>query len=262
MKIRKNEFATGLLVLVTLLVLVGALVYLGMPGLVRPLNTYRIYYDNAKGLRPGALVLLAGREVGKVKSLQSPVPFDKRPKDHPDYEVLIEVRVDRDAEIYNDNTVLLTQEGLMGQMLIDFVKGDKKSGRAEDKKEFIGQRIPDLTESVSDQVKRLTGPGSDFAETLRNAKGFMEKINQPEVKDMIVNAKGITERINSPKLNGILENAEQFTDTLKREPWRLIWPSTKKYGDEPPEEKNGDPDKDTKKNPPAPTKRDQVGTKH
>ena len=28
------------------------------------------------------------------------------------------------------------------------------------------------------------------------------------------------------------DNFQQMTDTLKRQPWRLIWPSTKKY-DEP-----------------------------
>lgn len=236
MKIRKNEFATGLLVLVTLAILVGALVFLGMPGVIRPLNTHRIYFDNAKGIRPGAPVLLAGREIGKVKALESPVPKNKRPADHPDYEVAIVVRVDRDASIYNNTTVQLTQEGLMGQMVIDFVKGDESSGRAEDGKEYVGQRIPDLSESVSDQIKRLTGPGSDLAETIRNAKEMMEKINQPELKEIVLNAKEVTEKINRQELGGIIKNAEQFTDTLKREPWRLIWPSTKKYGDEEPAE--------------------------
>src|SRR5947209_9648805 len=32
-----------------------------------------------------------------------------------------------------------------------------------------------------------------------------------------------------PDLNETVENAKQFTDTLKHQPWRLIYPSTKKY---------------------------------
>lgn len=253
MKIRKNEIATGLLVIVTFVILAGALVFLGMPGVVKPLNTHRIYFDNAKGIRPGAPVLLAGREIGKVKTLESPVPKDKRPADHPDYEVMIEVRVDKEARIYNNTTVLLAQESLMGQMQIDFVKGDEATGRVEDGKEFVGQRVPDLSESVSGQIERLTGPGSDLAATIRSAKELMAKVNQPEVTDIIKNAKELTgeareimDKINRPALSGIVEDTKQMTDTLKREPWRLIWPSTKKYGDEK-EEKETEPGKDSKK---------------
>ena len=40
---------------------------LGAPGLFRPLVTYKIYLDNAAGIKLGAPVLLAGRKVGQVK---------------------------------------------------------------------------------------------------------------------------------------------------------------------------------------------------
>jgi len=40
-----------------------------MPGVIKPLNTYRIYYDNANGIRPGAPVLLAAGK--SVKSRPS-----------------------------------------------------------------------------------------------------------------------------------------------------------------------------------------------
>jgi ABC-type transporter Mla subunit MlaD len=219
MNIPKNEMTTGVLVLLTMGVLTLGLVIVGMPGLIRPMNTYRIYYDNANGIRPGAPVLLAGREIGKVTELQSPVPPDKRPAGHPDYEVSIDVQVDRDAEIYHTVVVHLTQQGLMGQMVVDFVKGDATSGLAEDGREFVGMRMPDLSESVSKNIERLTGPESDLAKTIKSTSEFMEKLNGSEVTEVI-------------------SNTEQMTDTLKREPWRLIWPSTKKYpGDkEPPEE--------------------------
>jgi hypothetical protein len=32
-------------------------------------------------------------------------------------------------------------------------------------------------------------------------------------------------------------NLEQASDTVKRQPWRLIWPSTKKYDGDPAPEK-------------------------
>jgi len=42
-----------------------------------------LYYDNASGIRPGTPVLLAGREIGKVTQLYSPVRLEMRPKNHP-----------------------------------------------------------------------------------------------------------------------------------------------------------------------------------
>ena len=215
MQIHKNEVTTGILVLVSGAVLIGVLALLGAPGLIKPLNTYRIYYDNAGGVRPGAPVLLAGREIGKVTRMESPVPMDNRPAGHPEDEVVIDVQVDRKAEIYRTVEVRLTQQTLMGQQVIDFVHGDPNSGVAPNKTEFVGERVPDLSESVSNEVKRLTGPGSDLAETLRNAHIFMDTLNHSQIKETI-------------------ENAKDMTDTLKREPWRLIWPSTKDYGSDKP----------------------------
>jgi ABC-type transporter Mla subunit MlaD len=214
MQVHKNEITTGILVVATFGFLVAILVVIGLPGVIRPLNTYRIYYDNANGIRPGAPVLLAGREIGKVIALESPVPLDKRPVGHPDYEVSIDVQVNRKAEIYHTVTAHLTQQGLMGQEVIDFVQGDETSGLAPNHTEFVGERVPDISEAMADDMKHLTGPDSDLAATIKNAKTFMETLNHSQIPQVI-------------------KNTEQFTDTLKREPWRLIWPSTKSYpGDE------------------------------
>src|SRR3954454_19911994 len=73
MQLRRNETLTGLLVIGTIAVLVGTLILLGTPGLFRPLQTYRIYFDNAAGIKLGAPVLLAGRKIGQVQKLYSPV---------------------------------------------------------------------------------------------------------------------------------------------------------------------------------------------
>src|SRR4051812_50032010 len=73
MQLRRNEFMTGLFVVVTVAIVVGVLILLGAPGLFRPLVTYRIYFDNAAGIKLGAPVLLAGRKIGQVARLYSPV---------------------------------------------------------------------------------------------------------------------------------------------------------------------------------------------
>jgi ABC-type transporter Mla subunit MlaD len=242
MQIHKNEIKTGILVLVTLGVLLTALVIVGMPGLIKPLNTYRIYFDNAQGIRPGAPVLLAGREIGKVTILSSPVPMEKRPQGHSDYEVCIEVKVAKKAEVYREVTVHLTQQGLMGQMVIDFVQGDPTSGLADDHAEFTGERIPDISEMASDNMERLTGPDSDLAGTLANAKMLTENLNrltspEEDLSLTIKKAKTFMDTLNKSDVPQVIKNTEQLTDTLKRQPWRLLWPSTKSY----PEDKKDSP---------------------
>ena len=77
MQFRRNEVLTGLLVVATLAVLTGVLVLLGAPGLFRPLVSYKIYFDNAAGIKLGAPVLLAGRKIGQVATLYSPVSRDE-----------------------------------------------------------------------------------------------------------------------------------------------------------------------------------------
>ncbi len=73
MQLRRNEILTGLLVLSTVAALTGVLILLGAPGLFKPLITYSIYLDNAAGIKLGAPVLLAGRKIGQVENLYSPV---------------------------------------------------------------------------------------------------------------------------------------------------------------------------------------------
>ncbi len=209
----KHALTTGLLVLGTLGVLIAVLVVIGMPGLINKLNTFQISYDNANGIRPGAPVLLAGREIGRVTMLESPVPMENRPEGFEHHEVLITVQVAAEAQIYDKVVARLGQQGLMGQQIIDFVQGDEASGLAEDNKLFVGERVPEISEAMSDHMDRLTGPESDLAATIKNSKVFMQTLNNSEIQ-------------------AILQNTKEFTETIKSEPWRVLWPSKKPPSDE------------------------------
>src|SRR6516164_7966647 len=73
MQLERNEILTGLLVIGTIGVIAFLLVLLGAPGLFRPLVTYKVYFDNAAGIKPDAMVMLAGRKIGQVQKLYSPL---------------------------------------------------------------------------------------------------------------------------------------------------------------------------------------------
>ena len=339
MNIVRNEIRTGLLVVLTIAVLVAVLVYLGAPGVFTPQHTYRIYFDNASGIKPGAQVMLAGRKIGQVHKLYSPVPESERPD--PKMETLIEVRVAANAKIYNHVRVQITQAGsLLADSVIDFSSGEEASGLAGDGTKFIGERAGSLADAVpmvlgrldpvlnklngtldslqktSDNLARLTSEGADlpiaFAEfkdfgknlndisayggplrnslenietltsdqgklgmslnhladltgpdgslskTFKNAEKFTGDLaNSKDVPVILRNFREASENLDrtltqvGQQFGVIGNNLEQASDTVKRQPWRLIWPTTKKYEGEPNAKPTPSPTPGPKKKPSA-----------
>jgi ABC-type transporter Mla subunit MlaD len=308
MQLKRNEILTGLLVLVTVALLTGILILLGAPGLFRPLVTYQIYMDNAAGIKLGAPVLLAGRKIGQVEELYSPVSKEDAaraeasaaalqaggsnptPAQKPKYEARIDVRVDKDAHVYKDAKARLITLGLLGETAIDFTQGNDSSGRASDGEIFAGERVPDFGESISkmldivqpvateatatlkelqtttQNLSRITDENSQLNMGLAQFRTFVENLTSLTARDSSLSLalKNIEKmstdltsndnititiqnfRESSDKLKGIMDdlaqlgpdlkessaNVKEATATLKTQPWRLIWPSTKKYPEE------------------------------
>ena len=315
MQLRRNEILTGMLVLITVAVLTAILILLGAPGLFKPLVTYRIYLDNAAGIKLGAPVLLAGRKIGQVEKLYSPVTKDEAMRADaaakalvtPDpnatptpakstptpppavlrFEARIDVRVDKDALVYKYAKTRLISLGLLGETAIDVTQGNDSSGRASDGEMFAGERVPDFGEAIAkmlDVVKpvaveatatlkelqttaqnlaKITDESSQLNMSLAQFRTFAENLTSLTGRDssLSITLKKIEKistdlssndnisvtlqnfRESSQKLKGIIgdlgtvgpdlkasgENVKEFTDTLKREPWRLIYKKTKEY---------------------------------
>ena len=304
MQLRRNEILTGIFVLATLAVLTFVLILLGAPGLFRPLSTYKIYFDNAAGIKQGAPVLLAGRKIGQVDTLYSPVskkeaeralqagnarPSGGSPTPAPKFEVRIDVQVDRSADVFKDAKVRLTTLGLLGETAIDFSQGSESVGRAQDGEIFVGERVPDFSEAVSrmlnliepvassatgalkqlqgtaENLSRITEDNSHlnmaiaqfrtFAENLTNLTARdsslslslknVEKISNQltendNLKVTLQNFRSSSEELKSaldeltPSLKIAGKNIVDLTTTVKLQPWRLVWPSTKKYPEDEP----------------------------
>ena len=305
MQLQRNEILTGLLVLATVAILTGILILLGAPGLFRPLVTYKIYLDNAAGIKHGAPVLLAGRKIGQVDNLFSPVSSEDAARAEaaansvkpdasptpgalkPRYEARIDVRVDKDAIVYKDARTRLVTLGLLGETAIDITQGNESSGRASDGEIFAGERVPDFGESISkmldivqpvateatatlkelqttaENLSRITDENSQLNMALAQFRTFVEnltsmtardsslsialknvekistdissndniKITLQNFRDSSGQLKGILDDLNQlgPDLKESGQNVKEATATLKTQPWRLIWPATKKY---------------------------------
>ena len=312
MKFERNEITTGILVLSTVGVLLAVILFLSAPGLFHSLNTFQIFFDNASGVRPGAPVLVAGRKIGQVSAIDSPVAKAKRPAKYPEDEVLITVNIGRDARVYRNATARMQQNGLLGEQVIDFVGGTEESGVAESGYQFVGERVPDLNSALprvlsiiepvassatltlgrlnqtvdilntvfgqegelrgaltklratADNLTAITAPDGSLTKslgnvqelttrlksddgplmaTLNNLKKTTEDINRDgRITRMLTNFEQVSRRADvavnnanklitglGPPVNTLLGNLNQMTDTLKRQPWRIVWPVTKKY---------------------------------
>jgi len=306
---------TGLLVIGTIAVVAFLLVLLGAPGLFRPLVTYKIYFDNAAGIKQGAVVMLAGRKIGQVQKLYSPVsPKEERQAEEaaaainppeanaspsvpaeasakagptatpgkPRFEVRVDVQVDKHAKVYRDAKTRLMQLGLLGDMAIDITQGNESSGRAKDGEIFAGERTPDLGEAAAKMLEvikpvaaeatntmkdlqqtaqnlnRLTDENSELTLALSQFKTFgehmagltapdsalthsltnIEKIStslteNDNIEVTLRNLRSSSEKLKvaTTELEPAGQNIKQFSETIKTQPWRLIWPSTKKYAE-------------------------------
>jgi ABC-type transporter Mla subunit MlaD len=305
MQLQRNEIMTGLLVIGTIAVVAFLLVLLGAPGLFRPLVTYKIYFDNAAGLKQGAPVMLAGRKIGQVQKLYSPVSpeEEKRAEEaaaaintpeanaspspsptpgKPRFEVRVDVQVDKSAKVYRDAKARMMQLGLLGDMAIDITQGTEKSGRAKDGEIFAGERTPDLGEAAAKMLEvikpvaaeatttmkdlqqtaqninrltdenselhlaigqfktfgqhlsDLTAPDSALSHSLANIEKISTSLTENDnIEVTLRNLRNSSEKLKvaTTDLEPAGENIKQFSETIKTQPWRLIWPTTKKYAE-------------------------------
>ena len=295
---------TGLLVIGTIAVIAFVLVLLGAPGLFRPLVTYKIYFDNAVGIKQGAPVMLAGRKIGQVQKLFSPVSSEEEKRaeeaaaaihpsepnaspapaeNKPKFEVRVDVQVDKSAKVYRDARARLMQLGLLGDMAIDITQGTESSGRAKDGEIFAGERTPDLGEAAArmlevikpvaaeatntmkdlqqtaqnlnrltdenseltlalgqfktfgEHLVDLTAPDSSLSHSLTNIEKISTSLTENNNIEMTLqNLRASSEKlkITVTDLGPVGQNLKEFSETIKTQPWRLIWPSTRKYPQE------------------------------
>jgi ABC-type transporter Mla subunit MlaD len=304
MQLQRNEILTGVLVVGTVAVLVFILILLGAPGLFRPLVTYKMYFDNAAGIKVGAPVMLAGRKIGQVQKLFSPVsPKEEKSaqeadaaihppqpnasptpaENKPRFEVRVDVQVDKSARVYRDAKARLMSLGLLGDMAIDITQGTESSGRAKHGEMFAGERTPDLGDAAAKMLEvikpvaaeatntmkdlqqtaqnlnrltdenseltlaigqfktfgthlvDLTAPDSALSQSLTNIEKISTSLSENNNIEMTLqNLRASSEKlkITVTDLGPVGQNLKEFSDTIKTQPWRLIWPNTKKYSQE------------------------------
>jgi len=88
-------------------------------------------------------------------------------------------------------------------------------------------------------LDKLTGPSSSLDQTLKNAEKITSELaGSKDIGATLHNLRGASEKLNvtvtdlGGQFSQVGKNLTEASDTVKRQPWRLIWPSTKKYNED------------------------------
>ena len=89
---------------------------------------------------------------------------------------------------------------------------------------------------AADHLDKLTGPDSSLEKTLNNTQKVTAELSgNKDIGVTLRNLRETSAELNttmtslSAQFKQVAGNLSQASDTVKRQPWRLIWPTTKKY---------------------------------
>jgi hypothetical protein len=88
--------------------------------------------------------------------------------------------------------------------------------------------------TFGEHLTDLTAPDSALSHSLTNIEKISTSLTENDnIKVTLQNLRTSSEKLKvaTTELQPAGENIKQFSETIKTQPWRLIWPSTKKYAE-------------------------------
>jgi phospholipid/cholesterol/gamma-HCH transport system substrate-binding protein len=197
------EIKSGFFVLVTLVLLL-VLTFVVGGYFKKGANEWKVRFGYVSGLSDSAPVYYAGREVGKVDSIQI-IPGEARP-------VLVTVKVSNDAYVRKDSVAYIDTLGMMGEKFVEISVGSKDAPPREAGKVIEGEDpIPmhvliKKMNLLADEVEQMTESLNPLLKTVNSVVGG----NQEEISKTLGN------------LHEVSANLRDMTADLKLRPWRLV----------------------------------------
>lgn len=171
-----NELRVGIMFLIGLILLVLLIVSLTRWGQERGTYTFTIRFKQAQGILNGAAVRIAGVEVGRVTG----VSYDPGTA-----EALVEVRVSRQVQTYENYRYTIGVGGLVGERYIEITPREERPGSVVEPGSIVqGTQTPDmdrLLAQASDLFTRLSTTTDNLNTVLGDAQ------NQRNVRESLEN---------------------------------------------------------------------------
>lgn len=198
-----SEIKSGFFVLVALVLLL-VLTFVVGGYFKKGANEWKVRFGYLNGLSDSAPVYYAGREVGKVDSIQI-LRGEPRP-------VLVTVKVSQDAYVRKDSVAYIDTLGMMGEKFIEISVGSKDApamevGQIIEGKDPIAMHVLIRKMNLlADEVAQMTDSLNPLLKTVNDVVGG----NKEEISKSIAN------------LHEVSANLRDMTADLKLHPWRLI----------------------------------------
>ena len=181
-KTTMSELRVGVLVVATVTILIIFILSVsgGMPFFQHN-STYRTRFAAADGLKKGDEVRLAGKNVGKVDSVE----FGAVPTSRDEKPIVVVVVVDSNEvkdRIRRDSQAVLAQQGFLGDRVIDITPGTKAAEPIQDGGEIPSadqQGLAQIFSGASDILVQFNTVGKQLQELMDNinqGKGTIGKL--------------------------------------------------------------------------------------
>jgi len=198
-----SEIKSGFFVLVAAVLLL-VLTFVVGGYFKKGANEWKVQFGYLSGLSDSAPVYYAGREVGKVDSIQI-IPGNVRP-------VLVTVKISNDAYVRSDSVAYIDTLGMMGEKFIEISVGSQEAPSLAAGKVIEGvDPIPmhvliRKMNLLADEVSDMTGSLNPLLKATNDVVGG----NKEEISKTLGN------------LSEVSANLRDMTADLKLHPWRLV----------------------------------------
>ncbi len=198
-----SEIKSGFFVLVALVMLL-VLTFVVGGYFKKGANEWKVQFGYLSGLSDSAPVYYAGREVGKVDSIQI-LRGSNRP-------VLVTIKVSNDAYVRQDSVAYIDTLGMMGEKFIEISVGSKDAPPLE-----AGKVIEGVDPIPMHVLIRKMNLLADEVETMTVSLNPLLK----NVNDVVAgNKEEISKSLTN--LHEVSANLRDMTADLKLHPWRLV----------------------------------------
>lgn len=212
---RREEAFVGLFVLVAAGLLIATLFSLS-GFLSRADVTYRAYFKNAGGLRPGAEVRYAGGPpIGRVKVVRSD-PHDATRME-------IEFRVKPEVPVKTDSVASITSTSPLSENFLGIVPGTNAAPRAPDgsvlkSTQYVGfadieAQLNDLAPQAKELIGNLNERVKELQVTVARVNDLLNDRNRANLSASLDNVRGIVEE-NRPALHSTINHLDTATAKL------------------------------------------------
>jgi len=156
-------------------------------------------FNQAGGLIKNAPVYLSGVEIGVVEDIKVAKPDEVTPTG----KVLVRMRVAQQAGLRENDVPEIAQSGVLGDVVINFIRGKEQGDVAKDEYHFEGKDPVDIIKQAEKAISMLTSEETVgvIRSILHNVEVLTGEENQEFISGSVRNIHALTEELHQDLAN-------------------------------------------------------------